>query len=103
MPFSSAAAARERPSSTNAIAKRRRTRAPSARGLGDMTGARKSLLMALALFQAIHAIDNVAMAREDLARATSGREREEHLRAARAAWNDIALPDKVARLDREFG
>jgi len=73
-----------------------------ARALDNVAGAREHMLKALSLFHGIHAIQNCAVAREDLARITSGGEREEHLQAARAAWNEIGLPDQVARLDEEF-
>jgi tetratricopeptide (TPR) repeat protein len=74
-----------------------------ARAAGDDDGAREQFREALTLYERMHRIDNVALARERLARLTEGEERAAHVAAARQAWVAIGLPDRVAHLDHEFG
>jgi len=74
-----------------------------ARALADPATAREQFYAALALYERVHATGNIAIAHEDLARVTTGAERDGHIQAARAAWAAIDLPEEVARVDREFG
>ena len=74
-----------------------------ARAEGDDGEARDRFRQALAVYQSVQRTSNVAVAHERLARVTDGTERAAHIAAAREAWGSIDLPDRVARLDREFG
>lgn len=74
-----------------------------ARALHDTAGARARFLEALAVYQRVRVTHNCAIVLEDLARVTTGTERDEYIMAARSAWTEIGLPDQIARLDRQFG
>ena len=74
-----------------------------AAGLGDKAGAQSQAEAALALYQRVHATDNIAIAHEDLAAVTEGAERAAHVAAAVAAWREMGLEDRVARVEGRFG
>jgi tetratricopeptide (TPR) repeat protein len=74
-----------------------------ARSDGDPAAARTYATRALTIYERLQASQNVAIAHEDLARVTTAAEHAGHVAAARAAWSSIDLPDKAARVDREFG
>lgn len=75
----------------------------SERILGQADEAQRLYREALRLYSRIPEPSSIGDTHGRLARLTSGKEREQHVRAARAAWLSIDRPDLVQQLDSEFG
>jgi tetratricopeptide (TPR) repeat protein len=71
-------------------------------GISDEAGAVRLFEQALDLYGRLPEPRSMGLAHWRLARLARGERRDEHLHAARAAWQAIQRPDMIADLDREF-
>ena len=74
-----------------------------ARDRSQMKDAIDHYRQALGRWERIERKKNTALAHEDLAAVTEGAERAAHVAAAVAAWREMGLEDRVARVERRFG
>ena len=70
---------------------------------GEVGTAKQSFITALELYERINDPYSIGFAHQRLARvATNEAERQQHIQAARAAWESIGLTDLIKDLDEEF-
>jgi tetratricopeptide (TPR) repeat protein len=71
-------------------------------GIPDEAGAVRLFEQALDLYGRIPELYSMGGAHRRLARLARGERRDQHLQAARVAWQSIRRPDLIAKLDHEF-